>query len=715
MSCRVIVKNGSIYFNTKSFDEVTFAGQTFKSQQWYDNITIDYTYNESTTIYVPAFGLESGGKVENGMGNYGTNIDNYPAGYASHYNASGSPDYAVFARGTLAGRLYMAGASSSGTYYFHGDGSDTPVSEYTTTLDCSNIKIDGEVLSASNCSVYYGDTVGSKSATISGNTVSFTTPSGGGSCNVWFCKLDSTTTHTIDGVISDSDGGVYNQNSDGSFTFELNGDSDTSLTLSGVFVTSLKIELIFSNMTIDADYVTSSSDLVIGYHFDTGNETKVKYKGNAIAVSFPKNTYTTFYMTFYNEAGQTYDSSQLDFTTKTLTVWNCSTNVCWCELNTDGDSDGTVYGDLPAITGDKYTLNIANMVSTDGENFTTKYSGAVLTYSPASGYEFDKGSSFDVKCTISGGWKFDTGSSAYSNVHASGDEGITTAVIFTDEHNFSFNIPADIANPIAYVYDMLAVKEESPQPDYATFITPYLVSKADVNAIANAIWIGEDGSEITATNNILSYKQIYDTLSSDNEQTLKLGGYSVGRTAKYLVDYTFVRTLGGVTIPEYWHNADDYENTEISIYVPLVGLVSVDAKVVMGHTLRLDYRYEIIDGKALAVLYCDSYGSESIIWQSSCNFAITEPISSESYMSYANSYWNILTSQLGELQPYVLIDRKQPAVDVIDVSGNRVQIVKKVSDCNGFVAFERVYLNDIDGTSNELEEINSLLTSGIIV
>lgn len=714
MSIRLVIKNGSIYFNVKTKSEMTVGGVTYNTLQWYDNVTIDTTVPEST-LYVPAFGLESGEKIENGLGSYGTNIDNYPVGYADHYDAKGTADSYKFARGTLGGRLYMQGSSTVGTYYFHGDGGDTPVTEYTTTLDCSNIKIDGEVLSASNCSVYYGDTIGSKTATISGNTVSFTTPSGGGSCNIWFCKVDTTTTHTIDGVISDSDGGVYTQNSDGSFTFELNSDSDTSLTLNGVFVTSLKIELIFSNMTIDAEYVTSSSDLVIGYHFDTGTETKVKYKGSAIAVSFPKNTYTTFYMTFYNEAGQTYDSSQLDFTTKTLTVWNCSTNVCWCELNTDGNSDGTVYGDLPVITGDKYTLNIANMTSTDGETFINKYSGAILTYSPASGYEFDKGTSFDVTCTISGGWKFDTGSSAYINVHASGDEGVTTAVDFTNEHSFVFNIPADIANPIAYVYDMLAVKEESPQPDYATFITPYLVSKSDVNAIANAIWIGDDGSEITATNNILSYKQIYDTLSSDNEQTLKLGGYSTGRTAKYLVDYTFVRSLGSITIPEYWHNADDYEHTDIQIYVPLVGLISVDAKVAMGHTLRLDYRYEIIDGKALAVLYCDSYGSDSVIWQSSCNFGVTEPISSESYMTYANSYWTILTSQLGELQPYALIDRRQPASDIIDVSGNRVQIVKKVSDCEGFVAFERVYLNDIDGTSNELEEINSILTSGIIV
>lgn len=715
MSYVVKLKNASIYFSNKTASTITVGGVTFNTRQWYDNITMEYTVTASSTVELPAFGLTTGGKVENGLAQYGIDVDNYPVGYASHYKTATTADYAVFARGTYDGRLYMEGSSTSGYYMFHGDGEDTPTTEYTTTIDCSNIKIDGEVLSASNCSVYYGDTLGAHAATIDGSSVSFTTPDGGGSCYIWFCKVGTKTPHTVDGMLTDSAGGAYPQASDGSFTLSLNSDSDTDLTLSGVFVTSLKIELVFSNMTIDAEYVTANSDLVIGYHFDTGSETKVKYKGSNLAITFPKNTYTTFYMTFYNEAGQTYDSSQLDFTTKTITLWNTSTNVCWCDLNTDGDSDGTVYGDLPVITGDKYTLNIANMTSTDGENFVTKYSGAVLTYTPSSGYEFDKGSSFDVKCVISGGWKFDTGSAAYSNVHASGDEGVTNPITFTNEHTFSFTIPADIANPIAYVYDMLAVKEESPQPDYATFITPYLVSKADVNAIANAIWIDDDGSEITATDNILSYKQIYDTLTSDKEQTLKLGGYSTGRTAKYLVDYTYVKSLGGVKIEEYWHNADDYENTEIQMYVPLVGLTNLDASTVMGHTIRLDYRYEVIDGKALAVLYCDSYSPESVIWQSSCNFAITEPISNESYMSYANSYWTILTSQLGELQPYILIDRKKPASDVIDVSGNKVQIVKKVSDCSGFVAFERVYLNDIDGTSNELEEINSLLTSGIIV
>lgn len=712
MSARFILKNASIYFNYNKATTISFGGVTYNVKTWYDNVTCDATiYGDSSAVY-PAFGLTSGEKVENGLGAYGTSIDNYPVGYADHYNTSGKSDSYVFTRGTFDSRLYMLANTTTGTYYFHGDCED--VETYTTTLDCSGISIGGSAVSSSNCTIWFGSLGGDK-ATFSGTSASFTTPSGGGDCKIWFSQLnDSSSYYEFPNGLTDGDGVSYSQNSDGSFTISLNGESDTNLTLKGSVIVSDKVELMLSNLMIDGSYVTSSSDLVIGYHFDSGVETKYKYTGANISISYERGAYSTFYVSFYNNNGSVYGCSELEITSSILTDWSTSDNVCWCSLGSSSDSNGTFYGELTSPS-ETYTLNIASMTCTDGEDFISKYSGAVLTYQPENGYAYPKGTSFDVTCAISGGWKFDITSGAYSNVHPYGGDGVTKPITFVDEYTITFNIPSDIANPIAYVYDMLAIKKETPVSDYATFITPYLVTQNDVNAIANAVWINEDGSEINATNNILSYKQIYDTLTSDKSQTLKLGGYSTGRSVNYLVDYQYTRNLGSVKIEEYWHNADDYDNTEVTIYVPLVGLVSVDTGRVMGHNVYLEYRYEIINGKGLAVIYSDCYSPNSIIYQASCNFSVTEPITNNDMTEYANSYWTILSNQMGDLKPFVMIDRKQPASDVISVRGNDVQVVKKVSDCSGYVAFNKIFLQDIGATNTEFEEITKLLTSGVIV
>lgn len=713
MSTKFEIKNGSLYFNYSKEDTVTFGGVTYNVKTWYDNVTCSATIGEESTLRFPSFGLESGAKVENGLGAYGKNIDNYPAGYADHYDSNGSQASYVFTRGTIGNRLYMLPATTGGTYYFHGDGSGG-TTKHTTTLDCSGISIGGSTLSSSNCTIWY-TSLGGYKASVTGSSVSFDTPTGGGDCKIWFSQLnDSSSYYEFSNGLTDGDGNTYSQNSDGSFTVSLSGEDDTNIVLKGTVLLYNKVELTLSNLMIDGSYITSSSDLVIGYHFDSGSETKYAYTGSNISISYQRGLYSTFYVSFYNSSGKSYGCSDLNITSSSITDWSNSDSVCWCSLNTSSDTNGVFYGELSSPS-ETYTLNIANMVSTDGEDFVSKYSGAVLTYQPENGYSYPKGNSFDVTCVISGGWKFDTSSGAYSNVHPYGGDGVTNPITFVNDYTITFNIPSDIANPIAYVYDMVAIKKESPTSEYATFITPYLVSKNDVNAIANAIWIDDDGSEINATNNILSYKQIFDTLTSDKSQTLKLGGYSTGRDVLYLVDYQYTRNLGYVSIDEYWHNADDYDNTEVSVYVPLVGLVSLDVGRVMGHKIFLEYRYEIINGKALAVLYSDCYNNNSIIYQASCNFAITEPISNNDMTEYANSYWTILTTQMGDLKPFVLIDRKQPASDIISVRGNDVQVIKKVSECSGFVAFNKIFLQDIGSTNREFEEISKLLTSGVII
>lgn len=316
---------------------------------------------------------------------------------------------------------------------------------------------------------------------------------------------------------------------------------------------------------------------------------------------------------------------------------------------------------------------------------------------------------FNAILTCPDGYKFDASQSNSVTVdsvsHAFVISGSTLTVSFSQLDNVkSWNVTCYM------------VKEEEPTPtvEYPNFVTAYLPTTDDVTAIKSAIWIDSEGEVISAASNIISYKQIFDTLTSDKNKVMKFGGYSLGRNVAYLETNQFTRSLGYIEVPAYWGNADDFKNTTYNLYIPLVGYVELEPERIVGHKLYLEYRYEIQDGKALSVVMSDDTGEDdlTIVSQGSCNFAIDEPIGTDIGTSYANSYWTIMSAQLGDLRPYLLIRRHQPVGSTYGESNTKEV---KVKECSGYVQFSEIFVEGIECTKKEYSEILSKLKSGIIV
>lgn len=341
----------------------------------------------------------------------------------------------------------------------------------------------------------------------------------------------------------------------------------------------------------------------------------------------------------------------------------------------------------PVIQGtviEGYTWNVTFPVDT-----TTTGFNAILTC--PDGYKFDESQSNSV--TVD------------SVSHAFVVSGSTLTVSFSQLDNVK-----------TWTITCYMVKEEEPTPTvtYPSFVTAYLPNTDDVAAIKSAIWIDSEGEVISAASNIISYKQIFDTLTSDKNKVMKFGGYSLGRNVAYVEDNQYIRKLGYIEVPAHWGNADDYKNTTYTLYVPLVGYVELEPERIVGHKLYLEYRYEIQDGKALSVISSDDTGEDdlTIVSQGSCNFAIDEPIGTDIGTSYANSYWTIMSAQLGDLRPYLLIRRHEPVGS--SYGENNTKEVK-VKECSGYVQFSEIFVEGIECTKKEYSEILSKLKSGIIV
>lgn len=295
--------------------------------------------------------------------------------------------------------------------------------------------------------------------------------------------------------------------------------------------------------------------------------------------------------------------------------------------------------------------------------------------------------------------------------------GLITGVLSTNKQIATYSIPEDNSENITITVANDNIETFTPTPtteDYPHFTYAYLPTAGQIKTISDAQWLTDQGAVdlITYANR---YEQLLDTLTSDKTREMYLGSVDVGIKVAYLESRVFTRDLGTVAIEEHFHDADDYKSTTIRIYVPLYGYVDLDPSDCMGHNIGLSYKYEVDSGRALAMVYCDFLDPKTILWQGAVNFAIEEPIGSLGASDYTSSYWTILTQQLGELKPYVVITRKTPATDILDVRGRRGQKVVKVSDVTGFVKFDTIFLTGIKASLTELNEISSYLKTGVLV
>lgn len=91
---------------------------------------------------------------------------------------------------------------------------------------------------------------------------------------------------------------------------------------------------------------------------------------------------------------------------------------------------------------------------------------------------------------------------------------------------------------------------------------------------------------------------------------------------------------GTVQLERYYGSAlDQNPYTKISCYLPYIGTVHLDTDEVMGTTLQVKYRIDIVSGSCVAKILVDG----NVLYQYSGHCAITIPISSADFASYVSA------------------------------------------------------------------------------
>lgn len=148
----------------------------------------------------------------------------------------------------------------------------------------------------------------------------------------------------------------------------------------------------------------------------------------------------------------------------------------------------------------------------------------------------------------------------------------------------------------------------------------YACSPAELQGVANKLWDNSGGTDWTDTliknyispfDNIIGLSLLpfeptqYITGTSAN---VKVGNYDTGVSSTKLSNTFAQISLGSVSCPEAYKTFADYDETKVDIYLPFIGIESLNVDDVMDSTVSCVYNVDVLSGVCVAYLTTDKLG-----------------------------------------------------------------------------------------------------------
>lgn len=291
----------------------------------------------------------------------------------------------------------------------------------------------------------------------------------------------------------------------------------------------------------------------------------------------------------------------------------------------------------------------------------------------------------------------------------------------------------------------------------ALWTNAFNVKWTDIDSVSNLV--------LNAVSNpidfIIGLFMLPVTPDSGNASGIFLGGINVNTISAPRVTSQY-KTIdfGTINIDELYANYLDYSNSRVSIYLPYVGTADIDVQEINGGSIHLQYIVDCFTGACVANVQCVkvtnapwgvAYANKTVHSYSG-NMAIQLPISAGSFDTLTQGLINVglglgtntpaiamtgakdvmqgfagdvttrgslssNTGKLGYQTPYLMFTRpieSRPA-NLGELHGYSAGVGGILSQFSGYVECSDVKLDGITATDNELNEIESILKSGVYV
>lgn len=260
---------------------------------------------------------------------------------------------------------------------------------------------------------------------------------------------------------------------------------------------------------------------------------------------------------------------------------------------------------------------------------------------------------------------------------------------------------------------------------------------------------------------IISLHKIYGTPhTASSPQNIKVGYLDSGVSSKVVDEQYITIDCGSVSMKEHYSNIFDYSPyTEVSLYLPFLGIVNLDVADVMRGSVKVVYHIDVITGAVLVeVQVTRDNGAGGVIYQYTGSCAEHYPLSAGSYMGIVTGAAGIAAGVAGTVlsggalapmllggaasigsmhthvqksggfsanagamgikTPYFIISRPQSAMSKMwqKYGGMGANTYCTLGACSGFTRVKFIHLDDINGaTRADLDAIELAVKEGVIV
>lgn len=144
---------------------------------------------------------------------------------------------------------------------------------------------------------------------------------------------------------------------------------------------------------------------------------------------------------------------------------------------------------------------------------------------------------------------------------------------------------------------------------------------------------------------IIGVHAIYGAPTVGGSAPIVVGNIAATVSARVVTKQYTAVDCGSVSLTEYFGNIFDYPPyTQISIFLPFVGIVPLDVDDVMRAVISVKYNVDVYTGACIAMISVERDGAGGILYQYSGNCAISYPISGNSYSAI---YSAVISAAMG--------------------------------------------------------------------
>lgn len=296
----------------------------------------------------------------------------------------------------------------------------------------------------------------------------------------------------------------------------------------------------------------------------------------------------------------------------------------------------------------------------------------------------------------------------------------------------------------------------------ASFITLFNPSTEQLKSLASYMW--SSGFDLNTFKKlfadpmdcILGLSIVPVAVPNGDSSVVSVGNISTGISMTKAASQYVKVDCGTLNVNEYWGAYLDYDPyTKAEIYLPYIGTHALAVDDIMGKAVHVVYHVDILSGACAAYVKCGSSVLYTFIGQCSSSIPITgndwtnvingvltaasaigsmvatggasAPLAVPALASTAVNGMKPTVEKSGSMSgtggmlgiqtPYLILTRPRQAVPAKqnEFMGYPSFITRKLSKVSGYTEIERVHLENISATEQELSEIESLLKGGVIL